>query len=54
MSSAVVLATDLDGTFAHGTAAARERLTDWVRHHPAATLIYITGRSPAEFVPSTI
>jgi HAD superfamily hydrolase (TIGR01484 family) len=40
-----VLATDLDGTFLGGSAAARERLTRWFRDHPDRTLLYVTGRS---------
>ena len=42
-----VLATDLDGTLAHGTAAARERLMAALRSAGDATLIYVTGRSVA-------
>lgn len=40
-----VLATDLDGTFAHGRAASRERLVAALGRLPAATLVYVTGRS---------
>lgn len=42
-----VLATDLDGTLAHGSAAARNRLIEALRSVGDATLIYVTGRSPA-------
>lgn len=41
----LVLATDLDGTFAGGSRAARAELVHALRAHPAATLIYISGRS---------
>ena len=40
-----ILATDLDGTFLGGSAAARERLTAFFRDHPERTLLYVTGRS---------
>jgi len=43
----LVLATDLDGTFAHGTPAARTALVDRLAHDAGASLIYVTGRSPA-------
>lgn len=43
----LVLASDLDGTFAHGDAALRTRLVEWLRARPAATLVYVTGRTPA-------
>lgn len=42
-----MLATDLDGTLAHGTAADRDRLLDALRSAGAGALIYVTGRSPA-------
>lgn len=42
-----VLATDLDGTLAHGSDAARDRLMEALRAAGDATLIYVTGRSPA-------
>lgn len=41
----LVLATDLDGTMAHGDAGARARLVGLVRSRPDAGLIYVTGRS---------
>lgn len=43
----MVLATDLDGTFAHGSPAARARLVERLSRDPDATLIYVTGRTPA-------
>ncbi|MBR3370300.1 MAG: HAD hydrolase family protein [Rhodobacteraceae bacterium] len=43
----MVLATDLDGTFLGGTAAARKTLYDWLRAHaPHTRLIFVTGRDP--------
>ncbi|MGH7483219.1 MAG: HAD-IIB family hydrolase [Longimicrobiales bacterium] len=42
----LVLATDLDGTMAGGTAEARARLTRELAAHGATTLIYVTGRTP--------
>ncbi|MQA92705.1 MAG: HAD hydrolase family protein [Gemmatimonas sp.] len=45
----LILATDLDGTFAGGTSLARRDLQEAIRCSPAATLIYVTGRS----VPAT-
>ncbi|MBW3534283.1 MAG: HAD family hydrolase [Gemmatimonadetes bacterium] len=43
--SRLVLATDLDGTMAHGDAGARSRLVALLRSRPEAVLIYVTGRS---------
>lgn len=40
-----VLATDLDGTFLGGSAAARAMLTAHFRDHAERTLLYVTGRS---------
>lgn len=45
----LLLATDLDGTFAGGTAANREALQTAIRAVPTATLVYVTGRS----IPAT-
>jgi HAD superfamily hydrolase (TIGR01484 family) len=45
----LILATDLDGTFAGGTASDRELLQRTLRALPGARLIYVTGRS----VPAT-
>lgn len=42
-----ILATDLDGTMAHGSRWERERLMRALRSAGDATLIYVTGRSPA-------
>lgn len=42
----LVLATDLDGTLAHGEAAVREELVRMLQAQEQATLIYVTGRSP--------
>lgn len=44
--TAPVLATDLDGTLAHGSPAARTRLLRALRATGDATLIYVTGRTP--------
>ena len=44
---ALILATDLDGTFAHGSDEARAELVGLLRAAPAARLIYVTGRAPA-------
>lgn len=41
----LLLATDLDGTMAHGDSRIRERLASLLRDHSDATLIYVTGRS---------
>ncbi len=43
----LVLATDLDGTFAGGTPAARRELQARLAAHPSARLVYVTGRTPA-------
>ena len=47
--TSLILATDLDGTFAGGTADDREALQQALLRLPGATLIYVTGRS----VPAT-
>lgn len=40
-----ILATDLDGTFLGGDAAARARLYDWIVHHRSeVVLIFVSGR----------
>lgn len=41
----LVLATDLDGTFAAGEANIRKQLHDALAGHPDVLLIYVTGRS---------
>lgn len=41
----LVLATDLDGTFAGGDREGGRALQQAIATHPAATLIYVTGRS---------
>ena len=41
----LILATDLDGTFAGGTADDRQRLQQTLRELPGTVLIYVTGRS---------
>jgi hydroxymethylpyrimidine pyrophosphatase-like HAD family hydrolase len=41
----LVLATDLDGTFAGGDRAGGQALQQAMAAHPAATLIYVTGRT---------
>lgn len=46
MCAPVVLATDLDGTLAHGDAAVREQLVRLLRAQDNAKLIYVTGRTP--------
>lgn len=43
--TSLILATDLDGTFAGGTADDRERLQRTLRELPGTVLIYVTGRS---------
>lgn len=45
--STLILATDLDGTFAGGSPADRRRLQGVLSTHPDALLIYVTGRSVA-------
>jgi HAD superfamily hydrolase (TIGR01484 family) len=42
----LVLATDLDGTMAHGSEEARREVVATVRAVPDARLIYVTGRTP--------
>jgi sucrose-6F-phosphate phosphohydrolase len=42
---ALILATDLDGTFAGGTAGERRELQRALVSLPGATLIYVTGRT---------
>lgn len=45
---AMVLATDLDGTFLGGTAADRARLYRWIEANRASVgLVFVTGRDPA-------
>lgn len=46
MSGRLVLATDLDGTMAHGAESARRDVVAAVRATPDAQLIYVTGRTP--------
>lgn len=41
----LVLATDLDGTFAGGTSEDRSRLQQALAKHESALLLYVTGRS---------
>jgi len=44
---ALVLATDLDGTFLGGSEASRARLYDWIEGNRADVgLIFVTGRDP--------
>lgn len=44
---AVVLATDLDGTFLGGPEASRDRLYGWIEENRARVgLIFVTGRDP--------
>lgn len=45
----LLLATDLDGTFAGGTPEARTRLQRVLSEHPDSVLVYVTGRT----VPAT-
>jgi len=45
--SPLILATDLDGTFAGGSPDDRRRLQALLAGHPDALLIYVTGRSVA-------
>ncbi|HEX6306650.1 MAG TPA: HAD-IIB family hydrolase [Longimicrobiales bacterium] len=46
MSRRLILATDLDGTLAHGSVAARRELIQSVRGARESRLIYVTGRTP--------
>jgi HAD superfamily hydrolase (TIGR01484 family) len=46
MSRRLILATDLDGTLAHGSEQARAELVGAVRSAADARLIYVTGRTP--------
>lgn len=43
--TSLILATDLDGTFAGGTATDRQILQQTLQKLPGAQLIYVTGRS---------
>lgn len=43
--TSLILATDLDGTFAGGTAADRSELQNALRALPGAKLLYVTGRT---------
>lgn len=46
-NKALVLATDLDGTFLGGSQDARTRLYDWIEANRASVgLIFVTGRDP--------
>jgi HAD superfamily hydrolase (TIGR01484 family) len=46
-NKALVLATDLDGTFLGGPEASRQRLYDWIEENRASVgLIFVTGRDP--------
>jgi hydroxymethylpyrimidine pyrophosphatase-like HAD family hydrolase len=45
--ASLILATDLDGTFAGGTAADRQLLQQTLAQLPGSVLIYVTGRSVA-------
>ncbi len=47
MSSPLVLATDLDGTMADGSAEARAELVQLLQAAESARLIYVTGRTPS-------
>lgn len=47
--SAFTLATDLDGTFAGGSIAARETVARAIRARRGGRLIYVTGRSTASW-----
>ncbi|HEX6135496.1 MAG TPA: HAD-IIB family hydrolase [Longimicrobiales bacterium] len=46
MSRRLILATDLDGTLAHGSEAARRELVASVGAAAGSRLIYVTGRTP--------
>lgn len=51
---AFTLATDLDGTFLGGSAAARGALYDWIEANRASVgLIFVTGRDPG-FITSMV
>lgn len=43
----LILASDLDGTLADGSAAARAELLRLLAAHPAASTLYVTGRTVA-------
>lgn len=45
--TSLILATDLDGTFAGGAAAEREALQSALRGLPGVKLLYVTGRTVA-------
>lgn len=47
LRSGLILATDLDGTFAGGAEAERAELQAALRAMPGATLLYVTGRTVA-------
>jgi len=46
LAERLILATDLDGTIAHGDPRLRARLIGWLRTQPSSALVYVTGRSP--------
>ncbi|HSJ08977.1 MAG TPA: HAD family hydrolase [Longimicrobiales bacterium] len=46
MSTPLILAADLDGTMAHGTAAERAALVQALANAPDSRLVYVTGRTP--------
>ena len=48
---ALVLATDLDGTFLAGEAGHRQRLYRLVDQHPGIRLVWVTGRSLEAVIP---
>ena len=46
-SKALVLATDLDGTFLGGSEASRARLYEWIeKNRDSVGLVFVTGRDP--------
>ena len=48
---AMLLATDLDGTFLGGNQAARLRLYQLVASHPDIELVFVTGRGLEHVLP---
>jgi len=50
-SPALVLATDLDGTFLAGDPQQRRRLYSMVERHPGIRLVWVTGRSLEAVIP---
>ena len=47
----MILATDLDGTFLHGSAQHKQKLYQYLEKNPNTTLIFVTGRGVERVIP---